>query len=194
MTNNIEAFPLCWPPGRERTRWPEHSRFQVTPGEARGRLLEEIRMLGGTDVILSTNMELRLDGLPYANRKIRNDDHGVAVYFTYKKKQHCFACDKWNRIQDNMRAIQKTIEALRGIARWGTGDMMERAFTGFEALPAPTQWFDVLGVQSAGCSRDDIDAAYRKKAMTCHPDRGGSEAQMAELNWARDAGLAAVAA
>jgi hypothetical protein len=50
------------------------------------------------------------------------DDVGVAVYFSYRNQQRCFACDRWNRIQDNMQAISKTIEALRGIERWATGD------------------------------------------------------------------------
>ena len=46
-----------------------------------------------------------------------------------------------------MQAIAKTIEALRGINRWGTGDMMEAAFKGFSALPAPDTnkpWREVL--------------------------------------------------
>jgi DnaJ-domain-containing protein 1 len=111
---------------------------------------------------------------------------GVAVYFTYRGRQMCFACDQWDRIQDNIHAIRKTIEALRGIARWGTGDMMERAFTGFEALPAPGQhakrpWWQVLGV-SRDASPQTIKEAYRSKAKACHPDTGGDETLMAELN------------
>lgn len=42
---------------------------------------------------------------------------GVAVYFTLKGQQFCFACDHWDEIKDNMQAIHKTIEALRGIER-----------------------------------------------------------------------------
>lgn len=47
----------------------------------------------------------------------------------------CFACEKWQDVYGNIYAIGKTIEALRGIERWGTGDMVEQAFTGFVALP-----------------------------------------------------------
>lgn len=94
-----------------------------------------------------------------------------------------------------MQAIAKTIEALRGIARWGTGDMLEAAFTGFMALPAPgaaREWWEVLGV-ARHCTRDDISAAYRRLASINHPDRGGSAATMAAINTARDQGFAACA-
>jgi DnaJ-domain-containing protein 1 len=88
-------------------------------------------------------------------------------------------------VKDNVRAVGKTIEALRGIERWGASDMMERAFSAFEALPAPEQWWQVLGV-SASASAAEIDAAYRAKARAAHPDTGGSDAAMARLNAARD--------
>lgn len=146
----------------------------------------EVRMLGGTNLILSTNHPVRLDGMPYAKATVF--DSGVAVYFDYKKKPVCFACDRWDSVQDNMRAIAKTIEALRGIDRWGTGDMLEQAFTGFTALPAPEQWWQVLGVTSAAGS-DEINEAYRRLAMEHHPDRGGDEQHMARINYARDAGM-----
>ena len=194
MTGAITAYPLCWPVGRPRTRFRTHSSFKTSEGKARDELLREIERLGGRDVILSTNMPLRQDGLPYSSKRLISDS-GVAVYFTYKKKPVCFACDKFNAIGDNMHAIGKTIEALRGIARWGTGDMMDRAFTGFEALPAPAQWWDVLGfATSNGVTTEQINDAYRRKAMDCHPDRGGNSDDMANLNWARDAGLEQIAA
>lgn len=36
---------------------------------------------------------------------------------------------------------------------------------------------------------DHIERAYREKAKRAHPDHGGSDAAMAELNEARAAGL-----
>lgn len=106
-----------------------------------------------------------------------------------------FACDQYDAPHKNMRAIGKTIEAIRGIERWGSSDMMERAFSAFEALPPPASddagWWSVLGV-TRSASRSDIEQAYRDLAKRHHPDHGGSPDAMAKLNAAREQGLATV--
>lgn len=66
--------------------------------------------------------------------------------------------------------------------------MMERAFEGFAALPPGRSHWDVLGVP-AGSGRDAILSAYRAKAMTAHPDGGGSSDEFTRLTDARDAAL-----
>ena len=174
---SAQAYPLQWPEGWPRTARPESSRFKVTPGLARDCLLEEIRRLGGTLPIISTNQPLRQDGLPYASRRDL-DDQGVAVYFTYKKRQMVFACDQWRTLAENMQAIRKTIKALRGIERWGASDMMERAFTGFEALRDQNsgKWWRVLGV-AQDAPRATVESAYRAARARAHPDKGGSAEQ-----------------
>lgn len=184
-----EAFPLQWPAGSPRTREPARSAFgDVTIHRATQELLWEIQRMHGRLPVVSTNLELRGDGLPYSKQRPITDT-GVAVYFTRRDRQLVFACDRWDRIEHNMRAITKTIDAMRGIERWGSTDLMERAFTGFEALPAPEQWHQVLGVpQDASAER--IKDAYRHLAHHAHPDRaGGSDNKMARLNAARDAAL-----
>lgn len=153
--------------------------------------------MGGRYIVLSTNVELRRDGLPYANQP-EPSDSGVAVYFERKGKQMVFACDRWDRVKDNLRAIEKTIEAMRGIERWGASDMLERAFSAFEALPPPSAqatrtWRQVLGFPNntpiEEVDKAAIDALYRNRARECHPDTGGSDAAMSELNAARVAAL-----
>jgi hypothetical protein len=101
----------------------------------------------------------------------------------------CFACDRWDRAQDDIYAIAMTIEALRGIERWGSGSMVEQAFTGFVALPPPrsvsTDPWELLGIRP-GATEAEIDAAYREKAKKAHPDApGGSVEAMQALNEAR---------
>jgi len=179
-----EAYPLQWPVGRPRTQYPVRSRFDTSQEKAQRSLVEEVRRMGGSNLVISTNIELRRDGLPYANRR-EPSDKGVAVYFDYKKRPMCFACDRWDRIGDNIYAIAKTIEALRGIERWGSGSMVEQAFSGFVALPAPKSPWEIIGVPR-GASSDEIEAAFRAKAKKLHSDTGGSDAAMAELNAARD--------
>ncbi|MEI7446591.1 MAG: J domain-containing protein [Burkholderiales bacterium] len=188
----IDAHPLTWPAHRARTpSWRrEPAKFETTFARARDEIVAEVARLTDTnlryrrpDVIISTNIPLRRDGLPLANQRAPSDP-GVAVYFEYRKRPMCFACDRWTTVQDNMRAISKTIEALRGIARWGTGDMLEAAFTGFTAITAPAaepEWHEVLGVAPAA-PLDEIRAAYRRAAAQHHPDRGGDTATMARVN------------
>lgn len=194
-----EAYPLQWPAGRKRTNnWNrENAKFEVTFARARDNIVAEVTRLAGKypdpQVVISTNIALRRDGLPLANQR-QPDDVGVAVYFLYKKRQMSFACDRWRRIEHNMQAIAKTIEALRGIARWGTGDMLEAAFTGFTALPPPPAaglgdaparrtWREVFGTGVS--TREQLNDVYRRMAGAYHPDRGGDQAKMAELNAAR---------
>jgi hypothetical protein len=181
----IEAFPLTYPPGKVRCKWPESSRFRTTLGKAIKEVQLEVERLGGGNLVISSNLPLRRDGMPYANAS-QPQDKGVAVYFDYKKKPMCFACDRWNRIEDNIWAITKTIDSLRGIERWGSGQMVEQAFTGFLALPAPEQPWQVLGVRSQATTAE-VEAAYKRLASQHHPDKGGDSNQMARINAARDA-------
>lgn len=177
MSEPISAYPLSWPIARKRSSYREPSRFDVTLGRARDEIVHQVELLAGRGsvnrLVISSNLAVRNDGLPYANQR-QPDDPGVAVYFVYKKRQMCFACDRWRKVEDNMQAIAKTIDALRGVARWGTGDMMEAAFTGFAALPDPhnRNWRDVLGKDIR--TRDELDAIYRRLRSESHPDKGGN--------------------
>lgn len=189
MSEPIQAYPLTWP-NRPRTRWPEASNFRVTLGQAIKEVQREVNLLGGTSLIISSNLPVKRDGMPYANSS-QPQDRGVAVYFTYKKRPMCFACDRWKLVEENMRAIAKTIDALRGIARWGTGDMIQQAFTGFAALPAPESWWQVLRLSGPNASAAEIRSAHRRLISEHHPDNGGDTDMAAKINRARDQGMEA---
>jgi hypothetical protein len=180
----VEAYPLHWPIGWPRARKPQPARFHAIFVKARSGLFKEVELLGGTHITLSTNIPLRNDGLPYAQQR-QPEDKGVAVYFLRRGKPMVFACDRWDKVEDNMRAITMTIGAIRGIERWGASEMMERAFTAFEALPPPRSCWDVLGI-SRNASVEEIRTAYYTKARSVHPDVGGSDENMSELNRARN--------
>lgn len=176
----IEAYPLYWPDGWKRTTsWDrKSSKFKSSFAVARDEVLREVERLRGwtrkgNEPILSTNIRLRQDGLPYASER-EPEDSGVAIYFEYKKQQMCFACDKYKKVWENFVAIRKTIEAIRGIERWGASDMMEKAFQGFVALPSnDLNWWETLGV-SRESSHHEIEWAYKQLRSKHHPDRGGN--------------------
>lgn len=189
--SDATAFPLQWPAGRPRTTCRTVARFDTSFAQARDGLATELERLGAKRPILSTNIELRLDGQPYAG-SANPPDPGAAVYFTYKGKSYAFACDRWRHVEDNIQAIRKTIEALRGIARWGTGDMMEAAFTGFAQLPEKTgpDCWDILGIPVHTATETGILQAYRELAKKCHPDAGGTAQEFHLLTQAKDNALA----
>lgn len=182
--SDVAAFPLCWPEGWERTprAKKQTSRFKVeSVYEATQNLTRELGLMGAKGIILSTSIPLRRDGLPLSKPPV-DGDHGAAVYFVRKGKSLCLACDQYYAVEDNIHAIAKTIEAMRGIERWGSTDLLDRAFTGFMALPSGSDaWWDVLGVPKTASSAD-AEAAYRRLAKSAHPDAGGSHDRMSALN------------
>lgn len=185
MSNEQTSYPLTWPTGWKRSSYPKSSKFAKASMEFGSRaVLRELASMGVPDfkVIISTNVALRRDGLPFSNQR-QPKDAGAAVYFKLKGKDCVLACDKWNRVECNLWAIAKHIDALRGQERWGVGTL-DQAFAGYAALPPPSgsrDWWTVLGVERAA-SMDVIKTAYRDLARVFHPDAGGTSNQMAELN------------
>lgn len=174
-----EAYPLQWPTGWPRNR-PTHSRFgEHSIAIAIHHLMVELRMLGAKKIVISTNLTLRNDGLPRSAQR-QPDDRAVAVYFELKGRNQCFPCDRWNYIQDNLWAIYKSIQAIRGLERWGAKDMVDAAFTGFQALPDYTTGYEDYFV---GChTLEECKRKKNKLALEHHPDKGGSADVMAEIN------------
>lgn len=171
-----EAYPLQWPLGFERSEYIERSRFgtgyydKPTIAKATDKLMHEMNLMGADGIIISSNMKLKKDGLPYS-RQGRIDDMGIAAYFTFKDKQNVLACDIYDQMGCNLWAISKTVEAMRGIERWGCSEVLERTFSGFKALSESSgngkpEYF-------AGCnSEKDIKYRFRELAKKYHPDTG----------------------
>jgi hypothetical protein len=201
----IEAYPLTWPQGWKRETNRGRARFskgvrqyssdghsswnrktELSIADGTQRVLKVLEQMGyNTSVVISSNLELRNDGLPRSNQRAPSDP-GVAVYWGRGNKARCIAVDQYDRVADNLAAIAATLEAMRAIERHGGAAILDRAFTGFTALPAPEQPFQVLGV-GANASKEEIETAYRRLASEHHPDRGGDADQMARINGARDA-------
>ncbi len=186
------AYPLSWPVNWPRTSFRRVSNFGAhSVAGATEEVLAQLKMLGvgNWNVVISTNLALRNDGLPRSDQKTPADP-GVAIYFKLKDRPTVLACDKWGKVEENIWAIAKHIDAMRGQNRWGVGNV-EKAFAGYAALPAPGEstaatWYNVLGVQEA-CTFEYAQERYREEARACHPDaRGGSHESMVRLNTAWD--------
>lgn len=183
---NHQAYPLTWPAGYQRSRSRSRARFKTSFARSRDGLINELRLIGASYPVISSNIPLRKDGLPYAGVSSPHDP-GVACYFLWKGQQKVLASDRWDRVEDNLHAIELAVQAIRGLDRWGVSQMLDRAFAGFTALPAPqgsSDWWQVLDV-SRTCSIDDVEKAYRKQIMKAHPDQGGSHEAVLRVNSAR---------
>lgn len=187
----IPAFPLQWPAGWDRTPAGRRKRASfgkkgqssyggwqtknaLTIAQALERVRGELSRMGirDDDLVVSTNLQLRLDGFPRSNQP-EPKDPGVAVYWTEPKQRgnppRCMAIDRYDRVADNLAAVAATLDAMRAIERHGGAEILERAFTGFTALPGPgtsEHWTDVL-------DQADPGGSYRRLRAQHHPDRGG---------------------
>lgn len=191
----IESHPLQWPIGYPRAANPSRHPYlkkTKTFGYERDELLRQLKLLGARDSIISSNVPLRQDGIPYANFERRSiSDKGIAVYFTFNKEQKVIACDAWDSFEVNLRALWKTVEDMRSLERNGCSQIISQVFTGFKAIPEQTsakQWWETLGVPKTA-SKQDITAAYRNLAKIHHSDAGGNSSMFSAINEAYQQGL-----
>lgn len=167
------STPLRWPDGWLKTKVRDDGARKFSTGNgpvsfsvACEKLMTELRLMSARDVVISCDT---------ADRDIdhRRLDPGVAVYFTFKGRQLVMASDRFHSPADNLRSIGCAIEAMRKLERHGGGAVMDRAFTGFVALPSPRSCWEILGV-TKGAPDSEINRAYRELAKEAHPDNGGS--------------------
>jgi hypothetical protein len=192
-----QAYPLQWPEGWERT--PAHQREDgrakfrrgdwrsgyryLTVSLAIGELIEELRLMGATKLIVSSNIALRLDGYPRSGQKIP-DDPGVGIFFNWDGEDRQMARDAYIRPEENIRSLALVVNGLRQVERHGGSRMFKKSFEGFMALPPPSafampppedDWWTVLGVPETALWQD-IRSAYRAKS------READEALQRKLN------------
>lgn len=195
------SYPLQWPDGWKRETYRTYPKFQGQFARDRDSVYRQLKRFGCSQIVITSDLPTRNDGVPYANATC--SDPGIAVWWVKKGREHVIACDRWKTVGLNMRAIDMTIDALRGIDRWGTSQVVEKAFAGFAALPgagetsegipmppAKPAWHEVLGVTDlykSGMLPDGdllaiVKQRHREKIKLAHPDVGGDPAIAAELN------------
>lgn len=108
----------------------------------------------------------------------------VITFYVNDSKQE-LRCDRFPDYRDNLRALYLILDALRKAQERGILQELARAAVAF-LPPAPDQprkrpWYEVLQV-TPKTAAEVVKASYRALSMTAHPDKGGSEGAMAELN------------
>lgn len=189
---SAQAHPLQWPDHIPRSNRRERGQFRTSYDNALKNVVRSLRLFASdsnkpvSDAVMSSNMSLLVD---------KPSDPGVAVWFVWDGMSVCIPVDRYDTPAANLQAIHHVIEARRVELRHGTLNLVRASFQGFRALPSPDgakskrPWWEVLGMQPGQHPKEAIEAFYREKAKTMHPDAGGSNEAMAELNQARKEAL-----
>ncbi|MFP3185544.1 MAG: hypothetical protein RXR52_35365 [Paraburkholderia sp.] len=160
----------------------EKGAFKTTLAGALKNVQDSLRLFGRdsgkpvSGVVLSSNVTLGAD---------RPADPGVAVWFTWEGAQYCIPVDRYETPAANLQAIHHVLEARRVELRHGTLALVRATFAGFRSLPAPAaarNWREVIGVGPEVRDMPAVRIAFKKAASKAHPDKGGSDAAMSELN------------
>jgi hypothetical protein len=84
------------------------------------------------------------------------------------------ACDKWDRVEDNLWALKLSIESIRGLQRWGGSEFLDGLFTGFKALPETTE-MPGINYFSEFNNKEEARERYVELIKEHHPDHGGNQ-------------------
>lgn len=208
MTDFTYRPITTWPGVATRSR--KRSPFRSGWGATIADLKDEIRHLGGKNVVIEIDCdprEIRRDGLPRSDARLRGP--GVILSFESRHGPVRFPCDTYFDWKDNLRAIALAMKALRAVDRYGVTQRGEQ-YRGWTALPASTEgamtrqeaarvvlaeagptWIDPEQVD------DHIDAVLSDKNFrrdtilyaikASHPDRGGNSEAFHRVQRARRA-------
>jgi hypothetical protein len=188
---SAQTYPLQWPDHIPRSSRREKGLFRTNSDQALKNVVKSLKLFAAdsrrpiSEAVMSSNISL-LESKP--------PDPGVAVWFTWDGMSVCIPVDRYDTPAANLQAIHHVIEARRVELRHGTLNLVRASFQGFRALPPPDgkgkrPWWEVLELPPNSLPVQ-IEAVYRRLAKERHPDAGGSDAAMAELNEARKEALA----
>jgi hypothetical protein len=144
-----------------------HTPFKASWTSTVELLAKELRAHGARQTVLEFDFreqDLRLDGLPYADKQARSP--GIVLSF------------EATAVQANVRAVALGLEALRAVDRYGVTRRGEQ-YAGWKQLES--------GGPSAERGRSLIreHGGVREALMATHPDHGGPAADFADVQAAR---------
>lgn len=118
-------------------------------------------------------------------RHVHRAENAVTVRYWKGDREIVLTLDTQDTPAKNLRALFLCLDAMRLIDLRGVGDVAKSAYAQLAAPKTARDPHEVLGLRP-GATRDEVEAMYRVKAKSAHPDRGGSDEAMAELNAARE--------
>jgi len=191
--SGVSAYPLAWPDLFRRSASRTKGVFKTELNKALHNVRNELFLFGKdsgkpvADIVISSNVTLG---------EQRPGDPGVAVWFTWDGMPVCIPVDRYDTVEANLQAIYHVLHARRTEMRHGTLEIVRATMRGFVALPPPPgrkAWRDVLKI-AGPATAEAIQQAHRALAKSAHPDHGGTEAAMQEINDARDRALREIGA
>jgi hypothetical protein len=189
-----------WPRAFTKTR--KVSQFRADWVDTLAKLKYEIDRLQGRSVVIQTAIperQIRQDGMPFLQAQAAHP--GVIVSFQSLHGPLSYPCDTYLEWKDNVRAIALSLEALRAVDRHGVTQGGEQ-YVGFKALPqgagntesdeaekaarllctATGKTFSGTHVSAVMRDRKSLDTAYQEATRRVHPDAGGDNQAMADVN------------
>lgn len=167
----------------------------------------ELKQINARDPLISlaiNDRDIKRDGYPRADARPAHP--GVIISFDTEHGRLVYKCDLFNHWHWNIRAIAKTLEALRVPGRYGVLNAGEQ-YSGNRMLTAGGTK-TTMNVRAAAefiarratdsvlpfdkrveyliNDKNWLDIWYRDAAKTVHPDKGGTPADMDLLTKARD--------
>lgn len=195
--SQITWRPLtAWPADRTRTLSRQPSPFSAGMTDTEATLRRELGAVGARAVVIQVDVKfeakLRREGRPYVDTQTNTP----AVVVTFEKnfgtivrpdwRPVTFACDRFTRWHDNLRAIALGMSDLRRVERYHIAASGAQ-YRGYTALPASTT--APIGTETAAAilakfslnhaAAIRLDPAIAKSAARTaraktHPDAGGS--------------------
>jgi hypothetical protein len=193
--------------GPETRHW-ERSRM---PGERKlsgvlSDIEREARLLGAAAAVIETchrDRHYRAYRSVLLSSALSLSHPGVVVYLSNRRQGPMrYACDAYAHWLDNLAAVVKTLEALRGIDRWGVATGGEQ-YRGWQQLPPatadPRRAAALVLLARGGYETSDANVtvllgdpeqarrAYNRAAKATHPDANpdmdGSEFREVQRAW-----------
>lgn len=185
------------------------STFRASDSKTHQLLARELDFLQAKDVVLEVALreeDIRLDGMPRANAK-PPEHPGVVLSFDSKFGPLRYACDRFLKRGENLRAIALGLHHLRAVDRYGITQRGEQ-YSGWKQLPPGPSEVVVIhadedprdelrriilqhGSERQRDGMDDLDdyQLVRRARRLTHPDVAGSKSAADEWATVEDAAM-----